>query len=59
MVAKVKKLLLNTNKINVLKNIKNHYDDSPLLIGRVEKDDKIVKSKQQSYIAKEEQLSLF
>lgn len=49
----------NTSKMNVLKNIKNHYDDSPLLIGRVEKDDKIVKSKQQSYIAKEEQLSLF
>ena len=41
----------NANKDLVIKNIKKHNENSPLLIGNVEKGDKITEAKQKSWIA--------
>lgn len=49
----------NANKKNVLENIKRHNSASPLLIGEVESDDKIVEAVQKSYKVTEEQITLF
>ena len=40
----------NANKSLVMKNYQNHFDDSPLLIGTLEKDDEIRVAKQESYL---------
>ncbi|MBQ4255046.1 MAG: DUF1848 domain-containing protein [Bacilli bacterium] len=39
----------NGNKEFVLKNYKNHDDDSPLLIGKLNPEDKVREAKQESY----------
>ncbi|MDY4787777.1 MAG: DUF1848 domain-containing protein [Bacilli bacterium] len=49
----------NYSKDEVLKRVKYHDDNSPLLIGKIEKDDEIIEAKQYSYRLKEEQLTLF
>lgn len=47
----------NADKQLVLDNVKKHNDNSPLLIGEIEKDDIITDANQRSYINK--QISLF
>lgn len=49
----------NTNKRIVFQNMKNHFDDSPLLIGKVEEGDIIYEKDCKSYQIKTEQLQLF
>ena len=49
----------NTNRSNVINNLKNHFDDSPLLIGRIQDDDIVKESSAKSYRIKSEQISLF
>ena len=49
----------NTNKNNVISNMKKHNSISPLLIGNIEKEDKITIAKQKSYKIKQEQVTLF
>lgn len=49
----------NTNKNNVISNMKKHIPTSPLLIGSIENDDKITIAKQKSYKIKQEQVTLF
>ena len=39
----------NGNKELVLKNYRNHSDDSPLLIGHLNPEDKVREAKQESY----------
>lgn len=43
----------NGEKDKVLRNYKNHDDNSPLLIGHLNKDDKVREAKQESYLSKE------
>ncbi len=47
----------NSNKQKVLQNMKQHDVHSPLLIGNIQKDDKVTEAKQESYI--DMQLTLF
>ncbi len=47
----------NGNKEAVLKNFQDHDDDSPLLIGHLEKEDKVREAKQESW--KSRAISLF
>ena len=49
----------NTNKNNVISNMKKHITTSPLLIGSIENDDKITIAKQKNYKIKQEQVTLF
>ncbi len=49
----------NTNKNNVISNMKKHIPTSPLLIGSIKIDDKITIAKQKSYKIKQEQVTLF
>ena len=46
----------NGNKNKVIENYKNHYDDSPLLIGRLNPNDKLRDARQESYIVKQFEL---
>ena len=46
----------NGNKETVLKNFKEHDDNSPLLIGHLNKDDKVRNAKQESYLDKKVRL---
>jgi len=39
--------------------MKNHFENSPLLIGNLNDDDEIIKAKQYSYKVKKEQMNLF
>lgn len=47
----------NGNKNAIIKNYSNHDDNSPFIIGKLEKDDQVKCAKQESY--KERQMSLF
>ncbi len=49
----------NYNKELVLENIRKHDENSPFLIGNLEKDDNILDAKQKSWKIKNEQISLF
>ena len=49
----------NESATAVLKNIKNHDDNSPLLIGNITSNDKIVSAHQKSFKISEKQLQLF
>ena len=48
-----------TMKKKVQENMKNHFENSPLLIGNLNDDDEIIKAKQYSYKVKKEQMNLF
>ena len=45
--------------IAMQENMKNHFENSPLLIGNLNDDDEIIKAKQYSYKVKKEQMNLF
>lgn len=47
------------SKEKVQENMKNHFENSPLLIGNLNDDDEIIKAKQYSYKVKKEQMNLF
>lgn len=49
----------NNNEKLVQENMKNHFENSPLLIGNLNDDDEIIKAKQYSYKIKKEQMNLF
>ena len=49
----------NYSKELVLENIKKHDPNSPFLIGKLEENDEIHEAKQESYIDKYTQISLF
>ena len=49
----------NNNEEKVQENMKNHFENSPLLIGNLNDDDEIIKAKQYSYKVKKEQMNLF
>ena len=42
----------NSNKENIIRNYQNHDDNSPLLVGHLNPNDKIREAKQESYINK-------
>lgn len=47
----------NYNKELVLENMRKHNEDSPLLIGKVSKEDKITEARQKSWKVVNEQIS--
>lgn len=49
----------NTNKNNVIQNMKKHNPASPLLIGNIKNEDKVTVANQKSYKLKQEQITLF
>lgn len=49
----------NTNKNNVIQNMKKDDPASPLLIGNIKNDDKVTVANQKSYKVKQEQITLF